>query len=64
MTDDQQESLPAPAPVRPGRVWCRRCGRPLHDPVSRARRYGAECDPQTRAGHDRRDADQDPIPGL
>jgi hypothetical protein len=46
------------------RVWCRGCRKELTDPDSRTRGYGPECDPDTRAGHERRDADQDPIPGL
>jgi hypothetical protein len=46
------------------RVWCKECGRPLTDPVSRQRQLGAECDPDQRTGHDRHDVDQDPIPGL
>ena len=68
---DRQEALPDAPVTRRERVFCtgirsdgRRCGQELFDKVSRARQRGDECDPETRAGHERRDADQDPIPGL
>ncbi|WP_431678231.1 DUF6011 domain-containing protein [Kitasatospora sp. KL5] len=44
-----QPALIPPVPSRlPERVRCRRCGRALHDPVSRMLRLGREC----RALHD------------
>lgn len=48
------------------RVWCRGigCGRELHDPVSRLRRLGPECDPDPRHETARFDIDQEPLPGL
>jgi hypothetical protein len=68
---DRQEPLPDAPVTRRVRVFCqglrangRRCGRELTDELSRSRRLGPECDPDTRAGHQRRDADQEPIPGL
>jgi hypothetical protein len=64
MAREQQEALTGPVPGARRRVWCRRCGRELRDPVSRLRQMGRECDPNHPAGHDRRDVDQDPIPGL
>jgi hypothetical protein len=45
------------------RVTCRRCHRPLHDPESRARRLGPDCDHQ-RERTARHDVDQDTLPGL
>ncbi len=66
MTTNRQEALPAPVSGDRRRVSCKgwRCGRELTDPDSRRRGYGPECDPDQRGGHDRRDIDQDPIPGL
>jgi len=66
MQRDQQEAL---APLSSGmrrRVWCKGlgCGRELFDLESRRRGYGEECDPDYRTGHNRRDVDQEPIPGL
>ncbi|MFF1574740.1 DUF6011 domain-containing protein [Leifsonia sp. NPDC058292] len=67
---DRQEALPDAPVARRVRVFCRgirggrRCGRELFDDLSRARRLGPECDPETRGGHERRDVDQEPIPGL
>ncbi|MER8003001.1 DUF6011 domain-containing protein [Streptomyces sp. NPDC095613] len=61
---DRQEALTDPPPGPRRRVWCRKCGRELADPESRRRRLGPECDPDIRTGHKRKDADQDPIPGL
>lgn len=68
---DRQEALPDAPVARRVRVFCRgiradgrRCNQELFDEVSRARRMGEECDPQTRGGHERRDVDQDPLPGL
>ncbi|MEV8093471.1 DUF6011 domain-containing protein [Kitasatospora sp. NPDC085879] len=59
-----QPALIPPVPPRlPERVRCRRCGRLLHDPVSRMLRLGRECrGPQDAvrvvAG------EQDTLPGL
>jgi hypothetical protein len=64
MARQQQEPLPESVPGRPARVWCRRCKRELTDRESRLRGWGPECDPDARTGYERRDVDQDPIPGL
>jgi hypothetical protein len=64
MDSQQQDALTGPVPGLRRRVWCRGCRRELSDPESIRRRWGPECDPDTRNGHDRRDVDQDPIPGL
>ncbi|MEZ7005643.1 DUF6011 domain-containing protein [Streptomyces sp. AD55] len=64
MARHEQEALTGPVPGLRRRVWCRGCRRPLTDPESRTRGWGAECDPEPRTGHDPRDVDQDPIPGL
>lgn len=68
---DRQEALSETPQARRARVYCRgiradgrRCRQELTDNISRARGLGRECDPDTRNGHDRRDVDQDPIPGL
>jgi hypothetical protein len=59
-----EPALIPPIPPRlPERVTCRRCGRPLHDPVSRMLRLGRECrgpeEPvRVLAG------EQDVLPGL
>lgn len=65
MARDRQETLL----IDPGdrtRVWCRApgCGRELTDEISRMRGVGPEHDPEPRAGYDRHDVDQEPIPGL
>ncbi|MFF3547022.1 DUF6011 domain-containing protein [Streptomyces platensis] len=60
----QQPSLPIPEQGR-RRVWCRACGRELHDPDARFRGYGADCDPANRTRCRRPDdIDQDTIPGT
>jgi hypothetical protein len=64
MARQQQEPLPEAPAGRRAPVWCRECRRPLKDPESRRRRLGPECDPDARTGYERRDVDQDPIPGL
>ncbi|MGV9891643.1 DUF6011 domain-containing protein [Streptomyces sp. NPDC003395] len=64
MVSHQQEPLTGPVPGLRRRVWCKRCRRELHDAESRRRQLGRECDPDARGGHERRDVDQDPIPGL
>ncbi|MFD8777495.1 DUF6011 domain-containing protein [Streptomyces sp. NPDC059916] len=64
MPIQRQEALTEPPSGLRRRVYCRRCKRELTDPDSRARRLGPECDPETRGGHERRDVDQDAIPGL
>jgi hypothetical protein len=64
MANEQQETLTGPVPGPRRRVWCRGCRKELSDPVSRARGWGAECDPDTRNSHESHDVDQDPIPGL
>lgn len=64
MSRSAQDALTEAPAGLPSRVYCQRCGRELTDPESRARRYGSECDPETRGGHQRRDVDQEPIPGL
>lgn len=59
-----QQSLPISERGR-RRVWCRSCGRELHDPDARLREYGADCDPENRARTPRPDdIDQDIIPGT
>jgi hypothetical protein len=63
----QPDPLPLPdSPVRgqlAGRVSCRRCHRPLHDPESRLLRLGPECrNPDRRAR--RHEVEQDTIPGV
>lgn len=70
MSRPEQDALTGPVARRP-RIYCRgirsdgrRCGQELFDDISRARGRGAECDPNTRGGHERRDVDQEPIPGL
>ncbi|MDX3283985.1 DUF6011 domain-containing protein [Streptomyces scabiei] len=62
----RQEPLLDPPPGLRRRRWCQGpgCGRELTDQVSRMRGYGPECDPEPRNRHERRDVDQDPIPGL
>lgn len=66
MSGPQQPPLPLSSEVRgrtASRVACRRCHRPLHDPISRMLRLGPEC----RTGHaeaQRYDVDQDTLPGL
>ncbi|MGW0188147.1 DUF6011 domain-containing protein [Streptomyces sp. NPDC003362] len=64
MGRQQQEPLPEAPAGRRAPVWCRGCRRPLTDRTSRLRGWGPECDPDARAGHERRDVDQDPILGL
>ena len=66
MTAPEQEPLTGPVSGLRRRVWCRGpgCGRELHDPESRRRQLGPECDPDYRTGHERHDVDQDPLPGL
>ncbi|MFC9497671.1 DUF6011 domain-containing protein [Streptomyces sp. NPDC056982] len=64
MPIQRQEALTEAPSGLPKRVWCRRCGRELKDAESRSRRMGPECDPETRGGHERRDVDQDALPGL
>ena len=60
----QQPSLPLPEQGR-RRVWCRACGRELHDPDARTRGYGPDCDPANRARTPRPDhVDQDTLPGT
>lgn len=60
----EEPALVPPVPQRlPERVRCRRCGRILHDPVSRMLRLGRECrgpeEPvRVVAGL------QEPLPGL
>ena len=60
----RQEALPAVESGPRRRVWCRGCRRELSDPESVRRQWGPECDPDTRNSHERRDIDQDTIPGL
>jgi hypothetical protein len=60
----RQEALPEVESGPRRRVWCRGCRRELTDSISRARGWGAECDPDTRNSHQRRDVDQEPLPGL
>ncbi|WP_405013666.1 DUF6011 domain-containing protein [Kitasatospora sp. NBC_01539] len=59
-----EPALIPPVPQRlPERVSCRRCGRPLHDPVSRMLRLGREC----RGPEDAARVvagEQDTLPGL
>jgi hypothetical protein len=64
MATNRQEALPEVESGPRRRVWCRGCRRELTDSLSRARGWGAECDPDTRNSHQRHDADQEPIPGL
>ncbi|MFF8910545.1 DUF6011 domain-containing protein [Streptomyces olivaceoviridis] len=64
MASQQQESLTEQPSGLRRRVWCRGCRRELADPESRARGWGEECDPDYRTRLERREVDQDPIPGL
>ncbi|QLJ06766.1 hypothetical protein HZZ00_37695 (plasmid) [Streptomyces sp. NEAU-sy36] len=66
MAFQEQEALTGQPSGLRRRVWCRGpgCGRELHDEESRRRGYGPECDPDYRTRLERRDVDQDPIPGL
>ncbi|WP_043174232.1 DUF6011 domain-containing protein [Streptomyces sp. NRRL B-24484] len=59
-----QPALIPPVPPRlPERVRCRRCGRPLHDPLSRMLRLGRECrGPQEPVRVV--EGDQETLPGL
>jgi Family of unknown function (DUF6011) len=62
----QQPPLPLSSEVRGRlavRVTCRRCGRTLHDPVSRLQRLGPECRTDV-AETQRYDVDQDALPGM
>ena len=66
MAIEQQEALTGPVPGQRRRVWCRGagCRHELHTEESRRRGYGPICDPDYRTRLERRDVDQDPIPGL
>ncbi|MEU9578790.1 DUF6011 domain-containing protein [Streptomyces chilikensis] len=66
VTTGQVPLLPPPPGDRPRVVLCRNphCRRELTDPVSRLRGWGPECDREYRMAHQRRDVDQDPLPGM
>ena len=66
MASEQQEALTEQPSGLRRRVWCRGtgCHHELTDPESRARGYGPVCDPDYRTRLERRDVDQEPIPGL
>lgn len=66
MAEQQQETLTGPVPGLRRRVWCQGvgCGRELHDPESRRRQLGPECDPDYRSRTARHDVDQEPLPGM
>lgn len=61
----QQPPLPDIPQQERRRVWCRACGRELHDLDARLRGYGSDCDPENRARTPRPEhVDQDTIPGT
>ncbi|MFG2532809.1 hypothetical protein [Streptomyces sp. NPDC048516] len=57
----QQPSLPDIPEQGRRRIWCRR---ELHDPDSRTRGWGRECDPANTTQHRDHGVDQDTIPGT
>ncbi|MER6844876.1 DUF6011 domain-containing protein [Streptomyces platensis] len=60
----QQSALPDTLVGGRDPIYCTICRRELHDPVSRARRMGPECDPLNQPRTRDHDVDQDTIPGT